>query len=1157
MGSFALCKEGNAPKLMLYTNFSMCEIIYETAKIDIFHKKKSNFGAKTVEGRNCKMKKIFGIMLSLLIALELCGMSIYAIENSYTDIKNHWAESSIKRWSEYDIVQGSNGEFEPNGQLTCAQLATILARLLKLPAAPDAGFTDNPSNAWYYDAINRCAAGGILKGNGDGTVTPNAPISRERAMVMLSRALGIEPLDSTNLSEFSDAVLVSPYAQGYITALIEAGIVGGVTANQLAPQEDIDRAATVTILDRAIGIYANENGEVIDGSNTTGIILIVAENVKITNAPTGVRAIVAEGMDYVTVNGVSVVGGSSYVVKEKESKPVSGGSGGSTSGGSSSGGNVPSPSYAISNLHFEQSGDDYVLAWNGTGRDSFYYNVYLKLSDDSDWSYKGVTQDAKFKMDMLHSSKGVKVEAYINETDEIPVAVAEDLSLEVNVTPVKSEPDSLSAIFTKEGNQYSATFTGLPAGKFAVVLFQKGDTVDSYGQIADKTGNVSFLIPSDENDLVENGTYTIYSYDNYVLNGNQLSYTIYQHCEPTYCIPRSYTLSNIRFEKAQNGDEYYLVWDSSVTDGVFYKLYTTNGGTTWSPQRYLYECKEKMQMLFSGNGFRVDLYKIGEDAEPITSAENLNISFDATKVSNNLNNLSVIFRENGNHYNAEFSGLLPETQFAMHINGTDSNHEMFLIDSDAQGNATLEINSGFNGLIESGKYTIYSFGNYALDADKNRLSYTVYQHCEPTPCITEGSYTCSALFAKRYGKEGIALSFPNGLPNETCCVSVSLKKNDQVWSLGLLNKPTDEVFYSFAQTSYWEEGNYSKLRVEAIDAGGKVLATMYDLDMSLAIKRGESKSHPTPIFTINENGKCYDMVVEGEDVAFQYAMFFSEDGQTIKAFSSYYAEGDTWVEKITPYIESGYYRIREVSDIVISDAQSASYTIADTTDWTQRSQISVALPTGFKLKEAGAAYGSLLALEATPPMAEECAKIDKVSVKTYKNENGHPFARTVAFHNFSTIAFPFIYDWLENDADTTIYVEVCAEPTAAAIDEGYCKNTAKFSVTMSTTGEPEMYTKNVVYEIQDDTLVLTNLERSTYYQLFVPNVDGDNTVMSTWSEADGRAVFNILNESIEASNFEYFKIAKMRVIQIDDRRVEIERHVYLNDFFIGAAGDKK
>lgn len=483
------------------------------------------------------MKKIFGIMLSLLIALELCGMSIYAIENSYTDIKNHWAESSIKRWSEYDIVQGSNGEFDPDGQLTCAQLATILARLLKLPAAPDAGFTDNPSNAWYYDAINRCAAAGILKGDGDGTVTPNAPISRERAMVMLSRALGIEALDSsTNLSEFSDAALVSPYAQGYIAALIEAGIVGGVTADCLAPQENITRAVTVTVLDRAISIYANENGKEIDASNAAGIILIAAENVKVINAPSGVSVIVAEGVDHATVNGVSVVGGSSYVVKEKESKPVSGGSGGSTSGGSSSGGDVPSPSYAISNLHFEQSGDDYVLAWNGTGRDSFYYNVYLKLSGDSDWSYKGVTQDAKFKMDMLHSSKGVKVEAYINESDETPAAVAENLSLEVNVTQAKSELDTLSAIFTKEKNQYTAAFANLLANKFTVVLLQAGDIVDTYGQIADKTGNVSFLIPSDENDLVENGTYTVYSYDNYVLNGNQLSYTVYQHCEPTGCI---------------------------------------------------------------------------------------------------------------------------------------------------------------------------------------------------------------------------------------------------------------------------------------------------------------------------------------------------------------------------------------------------------------------------------------------------------------------------------------------------------------------------------------------------------------------------------------------------------------------------------------------
>ena len=127
---------------------------------------------------------------------------------AYGDTVGHWAEGSIGRWSGHGIIQGNNGKFRPNGQLTCAQLATILAKLLKLPAAKDAGFTDNTADAWYYDAINRCAAAGILNGNGDGTVTPNAPIARERAMVILGRAMGIEPIENPDLTKYADAAQV-------------------------------------------------------------------------------------------------------------------------------------------------------------------------------------------------------------------------------------------------------------------------------------------------------------------------------------------------------------------------------------------------------------------------------------------------------------------------------------------------------------------------------------------------------------------------------------------------------------------------------------------------------------------------------------------------------------------------------------------------------------------------------------------------------------------------------------------------------------------------------------------------------------------------------------------------------------------------------------
>ena len=203
-------------------------------------------------------RKLLSIFLAFAMSVSLLTVGASAVEPTYGDIAGHWAEASIDRWSGHGIIQGNNGKFNPNGQLTCAHFAAILARLLKLPAAKDAGFSDNKADAWYYDAINRCAAAGILNGNGDGTVTPEAPITRERAMVMLARALGIEPIRKPDLTKYTDAAKVAPYAQGMVAAMIEAGIVGGVTADELAPQDNINRASTVTILDRAISTGASD-----------------------------------------------------------------------------------------------------------------------------------------------------------------------------------------------------------------------------------------------------------------------------------------------------------------------------------------------------------------------------------------------------------------------------------------------------------------------------------------------------------------------------------------------------------------------------------------------------------------------------------------------------------------------------------------------------------------------------------------------------------------------------------------------------------------------------------------------------------------------------------------------------------------------------------
>ena len=262
-------------------------------------------------------RKILSLILVFAMTVSLLTVGTGAVEPTYGDTAGHWAESSIERWSGHGIIQGSNGQFDPNGQLTCAQLATILAKLLKLPAAKDAGFTDNTADAWYYDAVNRCAAAGILNGNGDGTVTPEAPISRERAIVMLGRALGIQPIENPDLSKHSDATKVSDYAQGMVAAMIKVGIVGGVTADELAPQDNINRASTVTILDRAISTYADQAGTTVKADGK-GIVLVVADDVTVTG-DVDKLLVPADNVD-VTVSGskniddITVTGDNSKVI---------------------------------------------------------------------------------------------------------------------------------------------------------------------------------------------------------------------------------------------------------------------------------------------------------------------------------------------------------------------------------------------------------------------------------------------------------------------------------------------------------------------------------------------------------------------------------------------------------------------------------------------------------------------------------------------------------------------------------------------------------------------------------------------------------------------------------------------------------------------------
>lgn len=372
------------------------------------------------------MKKVISIILSLVMLFSLLPMQAFAA-NQYTDTAGNWAEGAIDRWSEYGVIEGSNGRFDPNGTLTRAQMAAILSRLLALPEAKSAGFSDVAQTDWFAPYINSCYAAGIMQGS-DGKAQPNDPITREQAIVMLSRALGIKPIENADLSGYTDALTVSDWAKGYVAAMAEAGIVKGTSATTVSPMASIDRAATVTILDRAIGTYVNIDGAEVIAADS-GIILIAADNVKVTGAAKNATVIVSPSADGTTVNGAAVAAGTTTTAaEEKQDKPVVSGGGGGGGGGGD-----PTPSYPDLTISADQKVANGVYALTG----GTYKNVTIPASvGDGDVTLDGVTITGKLIVEG-GGSNSVHLDSCTVDAIEVSKASGEAPRIELNSTPVE------------------------------------------------------------------------------------------------------------------------------------------------------------------------------------------------------------------------------------------------------------------------------------------------------------------------------------------------------------------------------------------------------------------------------------------------------------------------------------------------------------------------------------------------------------------------------------------------------------------------------------------------------------------------------------------------------------------------------------------------
>ncbi|MFE8698111.1 S-layer homology domain-containing protein [Cytobacillus sp. FJAT-53684] len=182
------------------------------------------------------------------------------VENSktFTDVKaQNWAKEYIETLAARTIIKGKTTDtFGPNDQITRAQFAVLIARALQLPQkAYQGNFKDVPASLeWSVKEIEAANAAGIVEGS-NGKFNPNDQITREQMATIIVRAIEYENKELlkglNGKKTFADASTIASYAKEAVGIAAELEIVNGITKNSksvFAPKENATRAEASKML---------------------------------------------------------------------------------------------------------------------------------------------------------------------------------------------------------------------------------------------------------------------------------------------------------------------------------------------------------------------------------------------------------------------------------------------------------------------------------------------------------------------------------------------------------------------------------------------------------------------------------------------------------------------------------------------------------------------------------------------------------------------------------------------------------------------------------------------------------------------------------------------------------------------------------------------
>jgi hypothetical protein len=182
-----------------------------------------------------------------LYAVDLAGGRLYrVVAPEFSDILGSAFIDEI-HWIVYEgITSGcASTRYCPTSSVTRGQIASFLVRAMGLPPTTEDFFIDDDTSIHEGD-INRVAAAGLASGCATSRYCPTRAMTRAEMATFLARAL---KLPATNVDYFSDDE--SSVHEGDINRVRAAGIAAGCTTTRYCPGQNVTREQMAAFLKRA------------------------------------------------------------------------------------------------------------------------------------------------------------------------------------------------------------------------------------------------------------------------------------------------------------------------------------------------------------------------------------------------------------------------------------------------------------------------------------------------------------------------------------------------------------------------------------------------------------------------------------------------------------------------------------------------------------------------------------------------------------------------------------------------------------------------------------------------------------------------------------------------------------------------------------------